>query len=200
MRRVLVDPPLTAAQAETVADRIQAGGRKLMHIFATHAHGDHWFPAAAGPPCTTRSGSRRVAPEGCTPGVCNPEWVESLHPGGRLSDAEVRELSRLLARFVTHNLDQWENWRIETSYGPVYVLVTNELPADWPEDAFTTIWPVPAHLAERGRSGGWVVWRQDDNGNQYGVSRHDNREEADTVASTMEARGHKQTFWVAPPA
>jgi len=38
------------------------------------------------------------------------------------------------------------------------------------------------------------VWRQDDNGNQYGVSRHDHREEADAVASTMEARAHKQMY------
>ena len=52
--------------------------------------------------------------------------------------------------------------------------------------------------AEVGRSGGWTVWRQDDNGNRYEVSRHDTRAEADSVAATMEARGHKQTYWVAP--
>ncbi|MGW7267423.1 MBL fold metallo-hydrolase [Streptomyces sp. NPDC054842] len=44
---VLVDPPLTAAQAEVVADRVRAGGRRLTHIFVTHAHGDHWFTAAS---------------------------------------------------------------------------------------------------------------------------------------------------------
>lgn len=44
---VLVDPPLTAAQAESVADRVQAAGRRLTYIFATHAHGDHWFTAAS---------------------------------------------------------------------------------------------------------------------------------------------------------
>jgi len=44
--------------------------------------------------------------------------------------------------------------------------------------------------------GGWEVWRQDDNGNRYEVSRHDTRAEAKSVASTMEARGHKQTYWV----
>ncbi|MFD8089358.1 MBL fold metallo-hydrolase [Streptomyces malaysiensis] len=42
---VLVDPPLTTAQAEAVADRVRAVGRRLTHIFATHAHGDHWFTA-----------------------------------------------------------------------------------------------------------------------------------------------------------
>ncbi|MER6272490.1 MBL fold metallo-hydrolase [Streptomyces sp900105755] len=44
---VLVDPPLTAAQADVVAERVQASGRKLTYIFSTHAHGDHWFSAAS---------------------------------------------------------------------------------------------------------------------------------------------------------
>jgi glyoxylase-like metal-dependent hydrolase (beta-lactamase superfamily II) len=44
---ILVDPPLTAAHAENVADRVKAAGRRLTYIFATHAHGDHWFTAAS---------------------------------------------------------------------------------------------------------------------------------------------------------
>lgn len=44
---VLIDPPLTAAQAERVADRVETAGRRLTYIFATHAHGDHWFTAAS---------------------------------------------------------------------------------------------------------------------------------------------------------
>lgn len=44
---VLVDPPLTAAQAERVADRVAAAEKRLTYIFATHAHGDHWFTAAS---------------------------------------------------------------------------------------------------------------------------------------------------------
>ncbi|GAA2714946.1 hypothetical protein [Actinoplanes palleronii] len=43
----------------------------------------------------------------------------------------------------------------------------------------------------------WVVWRQDDNGNRYVVARKDSRSEADELAATMEARGHKQLYWVA---
>jgi glyoxylase-like metal-dependent hydrolase (beta-lactamase superfamily II) len=38
---ILVDPPLTTAQAESVADRVKAADRRLTYIFATHAHGDH---------------------------------------------------------------------------------------------------------------------------------------------------------------
>jgi hypothetical protein len=44
----------------------------------------------------------------------------------------------------------------------------------------------------------WVVWRQDDNGNRFEVGRFGTRGEADEVAATMEARGHKQMYWVAP--
>jgi hypothetical protein len=38
----------------------------------------------------------------------------------------------------------------------------------------------------------WIVWRQDDNGNRFEVARHTSRE-----AAELEARGHKQAYWVA---
>jgi hypothetical protein len=44
----------------------------------------------------------------------------------------------------------------------------------------------------------WIVWRQDDNGNRYIVARKPSRAEADELAATLEARGHKQLYWVAP--
>jgi hypothetical protein len=43
----------------------------------------------------------------------------------------------------------------------------------------------------------WVVWRQDDNGNRFVVARKESRAEAEALAAEMEARGHKQTYWVA---
>jgi hypothetical protein len=43
----------------------------------------------------------------------------------------------------------------------------------------------------------WTVWRQDDNGNQFEVARKDSRVEAEELAAAMQARGHKQTYWVA---
>ncbi|MEU9828880.1 hypothetical protein [Micromonospora chersina] len=58
----------------------------------------------------------------------------------------------------------------------------------------------PSDAAIRQGPGTWTVWRQDDNGNRYVVSRHDTHEEADSMAATMEARGHKQTYWVARSA
>jgi glyoxylase-like metal-dependent hydrolase (beta-lactamase superfamily II) len=42
---VLVDPPLTTEQAKAVGDWVEASGKRLTHIFATHGHGDHWFTA-----------------------------------------------------------------------------------------------------------------------------------------------------------
>ncbi|MEY9875578.1 glyoxylase-like metal-dependent hydrolase (beta-lactamase superfamily II) [Streptacidiphilus sp. MAP12-33] len=42
---ILVDPPLTTAQAQAVGDWVQASGKRLTHIVATHGHGDHWFTA-----------------------------------------------------------------------------------------------------------------------------------------------------------
>jgi hypothetical protein len=91
-----------------------------------------------------------------------------------------------------------QNWRIQTSYGPVYLALTRGLIPDWPDETFTTVWPLSPHLAEA-RPRGWTVWRQDDNGNRYEMSGHDTRAEADSVAASMEARGHKQTYWVASP-
>lgn len=45
----------------------------------------------------------------------------------------------------------------------------------------------------------WIVWRQDDNGNRYEVSRHPTRAEAESIVVAMQARGHKQTYWVVGP-
>jgi glyoxylase-like metal-dependent hydrolase (beta-lactamase superfamily II) len=42
---VLVDPPLTDAQAAQVGDWIESTGRTLRGIYVTHGHGDHWFGA-----------------------------------------------------------------------------------------------------------------------------------------------------------
>jgi hypothetical protein len=43
----------------------------------------------------------------------------------------------------------------------------------------------------------WVVWRQDDNGNRFEVARLPTRAEAQRLADEMEARGHRQLYWVA---
>jgi glyoxylase-like metal-dependent hydrolase (beta-lactamase superfamily II) len=40
---VLVDPPFTREQVQRVGDWIEASGKALTFIYATHGHGDHWF-------------------------------------------------------------------------------------------------------------------------------------------------------------
>jgi hypothetical protein len=48
-----------------------------------------------------------------------------------------------------------------------------------------------------GPSGGWVVWRQDDDGNRYVVARLPELAPAQALADEMEARGHRQVYLVA---
>ena len=52
--------------------------------------------------------------------------------------------------------------------------------------------PAPADVAPSG----FVVRRMDDHGNVYDVGRHATRDEAQTRADELEARAHKQTYWV----
>jgi glyoxylase-like metal-dependent hydrolase (beta-lactamase superfamily II) len=40
---LLVDAFMTTAQAEQLADWVQASGKRLQTIYITHGHGDHWF-------------------------------------------------------------------------------------------------------------------------------------------------------------
>jgi len=58
---VLTDPPLTINQAKAVGDWVEAHGKKLTHIFATHGHGDHWFTAGM---LAERFGAQVVASAG----------------------------------------------------------------------------------------------------------------------------------------
>jgi hypothetical protein len=44
----------------------------------------------------------------------------------------------------------------------------------------------------------WTVWRQDDAGNRFEVSRGHSREEALRLVAAYESRGHKQRYWASP--
>jgi hypothetical protein len=43
----------------------------------------------------------------------------------------------------------------------------------------------------------WIVWRQDDHGNRAQVAVFGTKAEADRRTEELEARGHKQLYWVA---
>lgn len=55
-------------------------------------------------------------------------------------------------------------------------------------------------LTDRDLPDRWIVWRQDDNGNRFEVARKDSRTDAEELAAVMQARGHKQLYWVAKAA
>ena len=44
----------------------------------------------------------------------------------------------------------------------------------------------------------WSVWRQDDNGNRFIVTSGHERAKAEQIALELEARGHKQMYWISP--
>jgi hypothetical protein len=44
--------------------------------------------------------------------------------------------------------------------------------------------------------GAWELWRQDDNGNRFVITRFHSAEAAEAEQRRFEALGHKQTYWV----
>lgn len=42
----------------------------------------------------------------------------------------------------------------------------------------------------------WCLWRQDDNGNRVLIRCFADRRAAERMRDEMEARGHKQLYWV----
>lgn len=51
-------------------------------------------------------------------------------------------------------------------------------------------WPVTFQMKK------FVLWRQDDNGNQIEVGRFDTREEVQIVKDRLEKKAHKQIYWI----
>lgn len=47
-------------------------------------------------------------------------------------------------------------------------------------------------------SGGWTLWRQDDNGNRVRIETFATREAAQARQAEFESRHHKQIYWVEP--
>ncbi len=56
-----------------------------------------------------------------------------------LTATEAEHLRTLLQRFTEHHLDQFDNWRFDTSYGPVFVQLTRKLQLGVPAEAFTSL-------------------------------------------------------------
>jgi hypothetical protein len=69
----------------------------------------------------------------------------------RMSADEVEQLARLLHRYAETELDQFDDWRLDTEIGPVYVSMSMELPPDWSDRAFDPV-PRPGTRWQTGRS------------------------------------------------
>lgn len=63
-----------------------------------------------------------------------------------------------------------------------------ELDSEHSRRGFLTATPTPT----------WAVWRQDDNGNRFAMSRGHSRQEALELVADYESRGHKQHYWASP--
>ncbi len=74
--------------------------------------------------------------------------MDEKSPGGPLSDDEVRQMAVLLARYATHDLDQWEMWSFATPpHGSVYVRLSRGPFADGHDEAwYAPMWPLPPRL------------------------------------------------------
>jgi hypothetical protein len=80
------------------------------------------------------------------------------------TDDDARELARLLAKFGTTDLDQFQHLIVQTKWGPVYIVISIERMRDGcSASIYQTIWPLPPHL-DPSRSAdqdtAWVMWRQ----------------------------------------
>jgi hypothetical protein len=60
-------------------------------------------------------------------------------PSGSLTEDDLKQLAKLLARYAAHDLDQFEHWCVESPHGQVFIEITRQpRPGSW-----QTIWPLP---------------------------------------------------------
>ncbi|MFQ6198755.1 hypothetical protein [Streptomyces sp. NPDC000405] len=62
--------------------------------------------------------------------------MEEIGTDGQLSDEELEQFRRLMHRFCSHDLDQWEAWQMGTPHGPVYITLSRALPPNVDAEAY----------------------------------------------------------------
>lgn len=67
-----------------------------------------------------------------------------------MSADESEQFARLLYRYAETQLDQFDNWRLDTEIGPVYVSMSMALLPDWSDRAFDPV-PKPGTRWQTGR-------------------------------------------------
>jgi hypothetical protein len=60
-----------------------------------------------------------------------------MEPESKLSDEECREMFRLLHRYASTELDQFEDFKFDTKFGKVFVSISRS--AQGHDEAFTDI-------------------------------------------------------------
>ena len=115
------------------------------------------------------------------------------------TEDDARELARLLAKYAAHELDQFDHWIVETSFGPVYVEIANELPRDGRSAAsYHTIWPIPPRLdPTHAPQTSWVVYRWQQ-GSRSEVGRFGSRSEAEDLVVALESETGLP-YWISHP-
>jgi hypothetical protein len=93
----------------------------------------------------------------------------------RMSEDEAEHLAGLLYRYAETELDQFDNWRLDTDFGPVYVSMSMALLPDWSDRAFD---PVP-------RPG--TRWRTGRCAEASGAGQAASREDVQRVIAQMRA-------------
>lgn len=72
---------------------------------------------------------------------------EPASAGPPLTDEDLRELSRLLARYAEHEIDQFDHWKVRVPrWGTAYIEIALEKHPDIDESVYTEIWPLPRSL------------------------------------------------------
>ena len=56
----------------------------------------------------------------------------------KLTDEELDTMFQLVKRYTTTEMDQWDLWKFDTTFGKVYFSLTREVP-DSEKEAYTDI-------------------------------------------------------------
>lgn len=138
-------------------------------------------------------------PRYCDPAAQACECDDAVVSDEFFTDDDARDLARLLAKYAMHELDQFDHWIVETSFGPVYIEIANERPKDGRSAAlYQTIWPLPPRLDPAApRQSSWIVY-QFARGARSEVGRFGSRREAESRVVALEAETGL-TYWISHP-
>ena len=79
-----------------------------------------------------------------------------------MSAEESEQFVRLLYRYAESELDQWDNWRLDTEIGPVYVSMSRGVAAGLVYWAFSTLPRSRGHDGKPAGSHMPAVWAASD--------------------------------------